>query len=208
MKEDEKGYRGGNYEKNRFGSKRGKLLDQREKKIVNLFLKNIEPSRILDIPCGAGRLLYLSEENNHKSIYGIDNDKDQLEAAREKAKKLSINYKILSGDIFNIDLEDKSVDAVICMRLMHWFNEEQILKSLKELARVSSRDILISYYSKMTFEGIRKSIRSHSGRAISYYPSKFRSLVNKAGLCVNKNFIYQNRLYYRNQILWLNHLNN
>ena len=208
MKEDKKGYKGGNYEKNRFTSKRGNLLDQREKRIVNWFLQNIEPSRILDIPCGAGRLLNLSEENGHKSICGVDNDKDQLKAAREKAKDLSINNKILSGDIFNIDLEDNAVDAVICIRLMHWFNEDQILKSLKELARVSSRDILITYYSKMTFEGIRKSIRKHQGRAISYSPSKFRSLVNKAGLSVNKNFIYMNGLYYRNQTLWLKHSNN
>ena len=49
----------------------------REQKIVNWFLQNIEPSKILDIPCGGGRLLKLAEVNCHKIILGIDNHNDQ-----------------------------------------------------------------------------------------------------------------------------------
>jgi SAM-dependent methyltransferase len=86
---------------------------------------------ILEAGCGNGRLLRYFHQLGYK-ITGID----FIEAAIRKIKDLDGGLDVEVGDITNLRYEDQAFTTVLAFGLYHNFEEELMLKALKETNRV------------------------------------------------------------------------
>ena len=114
---------------------------QAEDRIVKEMLGSLpKGSSILDIPVGTGRFIPFYETRGFR-VHGLDVSMDMLELAARKVHRPDL-IQIKQGDIFAIDLQDKSVDAAIAIRIMNKIGEEDMAPALRELQRVA-RDLVI-----------------------------------------------------------------
>lgn len=154
-------------------------LDQREKQCVRTLLKLVpQKSLVLDIPCGAGRFHELMREFGLRLI-AADISEEMVELSR--AKGLAEKYFV--ADAEKLQLEDKSVDCVSCIRLFHHIDSERMRRNIfKEFARVSKRWVLMSFYHSNCLKRFKKIVRgkSISGEHVSY--STLRADAASAGL--------------------------
>jgi glycosyltransferase involved in cell wall biosynthesis/ubiquinone/menaquinone biosynthesis C-methylase UbiE len=90
-------------------------------------------SSILDVGCGNG--LITNQLPDHLKVVGLDRSEEALKYVRRE--------KIL-GDILNIPLDNESFDLVICNDVLEHLTNEEREQSLKELARVARKYILIT----------------------------------------------------------------
>ena len=96
--------------------------------LENSSKKNV---RILEAGCGTGRLLRFFHENKY-DIIGID----FTENAIKKILELELDLKAELGDISNLRFESGIFSHVLAFGLYHNFEEEMLIKSLKETNRV------------------------------------------------------------------------
>jgi ubiquinone/menaquinone biosynthesis C-methylase UbiE len=118
----------------------GQVKWEAEDRIVREMLADLPAgTEVLDIPVGTGRFLPLYEAKGFKAI-GMDISADML--ARAKAKQS--NAELRKGDIFKIDLPDKSVDVVLAIRIMNLIDHKDMHISLCELQRVARSRIIFN----------------------------------------------------------------
>lgn len=151
------------YDKSRFSSFGGKLLDKKQKNVLLKFLKDIPiNAKILEIGCGSGRFLEFLESKGYKNIYGMDSSKEMLDVARKKTKA-----KLEIGDVYRMPYKSKSMDVVFSVHvLMHVKNPK---KMISEMLRVSKNTIIVDITNKNSFSFIISKI-------IRGYKPKFFSL--------------------------------
>jgi len=91
-------------------------------------------SRILDVGCGAGKLLSEAASREY-SVFGMDLSFGMLEAAKRNTKReRNLVSPLLQGNIESLPLKDSSFDAVFCLGVIAYLPSEE--KALYELARV------------------------------------------------------------------------
>jgi ubiquinone/menaquinone biosynthesis C-methylase UbiE len=111
-------------------------------------------SAALDVPCGNGRLAGLLSELGYRFLLGLDGAPAMARAARPRY------LATVAGDAARLPLPDRSVDLVLCVRLLHHFPEADARRAiLGELSRVARRAVAFSYYRSGTLEGLRRRIR-------------------------------------------------
>ena len=129
--------------------------------------------RILDLPCGTGRFRAVLQDGC-KDLWSMDASREMLAAAPPRTG--------FQGSAHAIPLQDGSVDAILCSRLLHHFElPEQRMGILQELARVSRRWVFLSYFDSTNFQAWRNRLR---GKFRGRYPitrSTFATEIRRAG---------------------------
>jgi len=92
---------------------------------------------VLDLPVGTGRFLPVYKKVGAEP-YGVDVSEDMVRKATENGFP---NCKV--GDIINIPMEDQSVDAIVCIRLMIHLQPEDAYPGIQEFKRVAKKRIII-----------------------------------------------------------------
>jgi len=100
-------------------------------------------SRILDVPVGTGRFLSLYARRNF-NVTGVDISPDMLAEAKQKAATLNLDADLELGSIFELPKASASFDAVVCIRMLNWFEPPDMAKAVAELARVSRGPVILS----------------------------------------------------------------
>jgi ubiquinone/menaquinone biosynthesis C-methylase UbiE len=99
----------------------------------------------MDLPAGTGRLTPILAENATKVILADASDV-MLEVAREDNPTLPAEYLVTSAE--KIGRPDGSVDLVFCHRFLHHINQPDLRQRIFiEMARVSRRYVIVSYYA-------------------------------------------------------------
>jgi ubiquinone/menaquinone biosynthesis C-methylase UbiE len=99
----------------------------------------------MDLPAGTGRLTPILAENAKKVILADASDV-MLEVAKEDNPTLAAEYLVTSAE--KIDRPDGSVDLVFCHRFLHHINQPDLRKKIfQEMARVTRRYVIVSYYA-------------------------------------------------------------
>jgi len=135
------------YKQNRYRSIDQSWVNQREKHLMEkLFsLYNLSGATVLDVPCGYGRFFPLYERFG-MPVIGVDLNLDMVQLTRQISPWLN-QQQVLHGNILHLPFADETFDIVICIRLLHHtFHERERHQLFMELARVSRRYVLISYY--------------------------------------------------------------
>lgn len=114
--------------------------------------------RLLDMPCGGGRVSG-PMANSTDFLIQADIGLSQVKTARELMGS-GIDAVWLTASVFAIPLKDNSVDATVCNRLAHHLpsgpEQEQLIK---ELLRVSSRFVILSYYDEHSVKSMSRRLR-------------------------------------------------
>lgn len=110
-----------------------------ENEAVRKCLDQIIGGTVVDIPCGTGRFFADYQERQIGAI-GFDVSEHMMIQAREKAGNIQVEF----GDVMDIEMEDRSVDAAVCVRLLEKFEEHEVFAALSELARVADKYLIFS----------------------------------------------------------------
>jgi ubiquinone/menaquinone biosynthesis C-methylase UbiE len=131
---------------------------------------------LLDCPCGAGR--FLPRLASHGAdVFGVDQSLPLILLARQE--RPSARFAV--GDAGALPFPDRSVDAVVCMRLLHHFGDrEDRVRMLAEAARVAAKGVVVSFADADTWKGRRTSSRR---RPIAR--SRLREEAARAGLVLD-----------------------
>ena len=96
-------------------------------------------SKILDIGCGKGFMIYdFLQHNNKYIVKGIDISNYAIENSMPEVKG-----KLEVGDAKKLNFEDNSFDLVIAINTIHNLEKEECGKSLREIERVSKKNKFI-----------------------------------------------------------------
>jgi ubiquinone/menaquinone biosynthesis C-methylase UbiE len=127
------------YDKERVGEKKWLA----EEKIVKRFLAQLpEGSSVLDIPVGTGRFISLYKQFNFRAT-GIDVSRNMLDESKEKLIAHSFKMDLNQGSIFKIGFPEGYFDIVLCVRFLNWIDYSNLNFAIKEISRVSHRNLIV-----------------------------------------------------------------
>ena len=148
-------------------------------------------ARVLDLPCGAGRLLPFLVGSGYR-VFEADSSAHMIDRARELALDRAPAATIEFGveDVLNTSFGDDSFDAVICNRLFHHFFESSVrVAALRELRRISRGPIVMSFFCSQSVSSAAFLLRNRLRRepATDRVPISFNTIsadIAAAGLKV------------------------
>jgi len=128
------------YDAERFVGLRGAFVDWLEHRLMRRALGGLASrSRVLDLPTGTGRMARRLADAGYR-VTGGDISLPMLGEARRRAAT-----PLLRVDAEALPLRDKSVDAVVCFRLMSHLPPAARLIVLREMARVTRDRVVVVY---------------------------------------------------------------
>lgn len=164
---------------------------RREVQCIRQGLANVPAgSRILDLPCGAGRFLPTFLDMNLQ-VTCADVSANMVEAAKRKAEQAGTdlsNVRFQVADVMNTPFADKEFDAILCNRLFHHFREPDVRRrALKELARICRGPLVVSFFCSQSLDGVYFHVRDalRSKKADDRIPISFNAFardIEAAGL--------------------------
>lgn len=113
--------------------------------------------RSLDVPSGTGRLTAL-----------LPGRAVAMDVSREMVERVGAAADLhLQGDAERLPFSDASFDLAMCVRLLqHLPDQRTLARVLGELARVSTRYVLVSYFDRFSWQQARRWLRGKlKGRA-------------------------------------------
>lgn len=160
---------------------------------------NLREFSVLDVGAGSGELLETIAEFEHKTkrkanLFGLDLNEISAKSILEESKKFS-EINSIRGDGLNLPFADKSFDYAICSLFTHHFSDENVVKILREMRRVSRRGIFVIdlhrhpsayFFYKIFCAAFRISplVRHDGSLSIlkSFKPNELKDLAEKANL--------------------------
>ncbi|MBI3461911.1 MAG: class I SAM-dependent methyltransferase [Planctomycetes bacterium] len=148
------------------GRHHGNQRDRREQQCILRALQGLPTgSRVLDLPCGVGRLASVLVANGYL-VTGADSSSPMIGLAQQGWRTHCRNSTELEGraqfdvqDIMGTSYENQQFDAVICNRLFHHFIEPSVRRAaLSELRRISAGPVIVSFFNSFSLESIRLGI--------------------------------------------------
>ena len=108
------------------------------------------PKVILDLPCGFGRLWPAMIATGATKIIAADKSAGMLQVAKEMTPPNILSHvTCMPSTATEIELADKSVDSVFCMRLLHHINDKNYrLAIYHSFQRVARDTVVISLWSQ------------------------------------------------------------
>ncbi len=123
-------------------------------------------SRVLDLPCGTGRLAAMLLKRGFE-VVEADYSAPMIDAAKawyldhpldgESASRL----RFVRQDVMHTTFDDDAFDAVICNRLLHHYPEPATRRAvLGELARICRDRLIVSYYDSFALSALKFRLRN------------------------------------------------
>ncbi len=163
-----------NYRDRRFGrSRHGRQVDAAERRLVGRLIGDLGVvGPVLDAPCGAGRFLPILACGG-RDCTGVDVSAEMLGLAHRAAADEGVPWRVAMADARRLPFADGWFELALSMRLLHRVRTEaERVAVLRELARVSGRWVLFSFYNRLSWRGLRDGLR---GR----YPGETRAAIRR-----------------------------
>ncbi|MEK6531882.1 MAG: methyltransferase domain-containing protein, partial [Deltaproteobacteria bacterium] len=146
------------YDEKRFSSLKGRLYQWLQKSNIVKALSTLPPkARVLDLPCGTGRVTEVMAGMGFVVTAG-DLSVHMLEVARKKLKNSPNVAGFEQVDAERLKYKDNSFDCVTSIKFMHLLPREVQDRVLKNLARVSRDLIVVTYAYKGSFSWIKQYV--------------------------------------------------
>lgn len=166
---------------------------RREMRCIQRALKDVpRGARVLDLPCGTGRLLPELTAMGF-NVTAADVSPHMIDHARTFAAARGTTIpdnRYCVASVFSTPFADGEFDAVVCNRLFHHFFEPDVRQSaLRELKRISRGPIIVSFFNSRSFLGCafhaRDRMRKTRARdRVPISPRMFTKDAEAAGLTV------------------------
>ena len=108
---------------------------------------DLQTFSVLDVGAGSGELLraiaeFARKQKRKTNLFGLELNARSARAILEESKNFN-EIKATRGDALNLPFADESFDYAICSLFTHHFTDENIVKILNEMSRVSRRKIFV-----------------------------------------------------------------
>jgi ubiquinone/menaquinone biosynthesis C-methylase UbiE len=172
---------------------------------------NLRDFSVLDVGAGSGELLRVIATEAHERAWrvrlvGLELNERSARAILEESQEFA-EIAAVRGDAFHLPFTDGAFDFVICSLFTHHFRDEDVVRILREFARVAGRRIFVidlhrhrvAYYFYTTIGKLllhNRLIREDGALSIrrSFRPRELRRLAAQAGLKqieVRRHFPYR-----------------
>jgi len=169
-----------------------------ELEAIDAFLTRIDPSTLLDVPCGTGSLFDAYLRHSPTSVLGIDVSEDMIAEAAATEAGASDAVSLRVGSAFDRALLDSlgRFDLVCCIRFLNWIDRAEadaVIRSLKPLAArwmiigvtLEPTDLGVVAKARGRFDVARRDRHDRKRGRVSpkVHPEQwFRDLVGELGL--------------------------
>ena len=160
---------------------------------------NLQNFSVLDIGAGSGEFLriiakFARQQNRQANLFGLELNARSASSILEESKDFS-EISAIRGNALSLPFDNNTFDYTICSLFTHHFTDENIIKILAEMKRVSRRKIFVIdlhrhplAYFLYTTAGkiiIKNRLTRHDG-ALSilraFKPEELEELARKASL--------------------------
>ncbi|MGI8468727.1 MAG: methyltransferase domain-containing protein [Pyrinomonadaceae bacterium] len=109
--------------------------------------ENLKEFSVLDVGAGSGELLraiadFARQRNAKTNLLGLELNARSAQATLEESKDYA-EISAIRGDALNLPFKDSSFDYSICSLFTHHFTDENVVRILSEMQRVSRKKILV-----------------------------------------------------------------
>lgn len=138
-----------------------KIIAWRECSLIAKMLRSCstEPKKILDIPCGTGKLASVLSKFSSASKVAADISTQMVAVARNFYAGVPGFRGFIRADLTSAPFEDNTFDCVICLRLFHRVPPELRKMMMTELARMSRSYVIISFGVSGTIQNMRLALK-------------------------------------------------
>lgn len=143
----------------------------KEFKLVEEFISQLpkQKTKFLDIGCSGGRYLELALKYNG-DVFGIDTSINALKYAQE----LNNGAFLSQASVTHLPFAERTFDLVICIELLHHFEDSSLERILDEIERVMKPNGILIFDIRNSYNPlIWRSYRKRDG---IHFPLKARSL--------------------------------
>ncbi|MFK7741877.1 MAG: methyltransferase domain-containing protein [Planctomycetota bacterium] len=115
---------------------------------------------VLDLPCGAGRLLPFLQERGHRVVQA-DGAFGML---RETSARQRSGGQLVQADALRMPFADAAVDGLVLFRFLHHLPPDARRVALAEACRVASRFVVVSFFHPCSTHHVRRRLQALTGR--------------------------------------------
>lgn len=117
-----------------------------------------DPISVLDLPCGTGRFWAMLAQDPARELYAADNSENMVAVADQAhPPEIRDRFTLFRTSAFAVDLEDKQVDNIFCMRLLHHIEApEHRLQIYREFRRVTRDTVCLSLWVDGNYKAWRR----------------------------------------------------
>jgi 2-polyprenyl-3-methyl-5-hydroxy-6-metoxy-1,4-benzoquinol methylase len=186
-------------EKARAYQVRAEGKERSELRLVERAFQIIPCGRVLDAPCGGGRVTLLLAGLGYE-MTAADLSDSMIEITGEKIASAGLKIPVEKQDVERFAYPDRCFDAVISFRLFHHFPDADIRQRVvRELCRVAREHVALSYFSSRSFTSLKRKIRAaRGGRKSQKYStplSEVESYFDKCGFELVRDFARLNLIH-------------
>lgn len=162
IKEIQKGWQDENvaesYDEKRFTTLSGRMSDWLDKVAIKKALGNIsQNSRILDLPCGTGRIMKYMHQIGYHALTGADISNQMLDVAKRKMNGLAgVSFSIT--DATRTGFPDNGFAAITSIRFMGHLPVDTRVSVLREFGRICDGNIVVEYPQRNAAAGVVKQV--------------------------------------------------
>ncbi|MGH8530482.1 MAG: class I SAM-dependent methyltransferase [Nevskiales bacterium] len=150
------------YESKRYKTSLQKRVDRRERSVLAELIERYagRGGSALDVPCGYGRIVPILRALDYRLVL-VDISDDMVNFVKER-DDLGLGARAFQGDLLKgLTLGDGEMDLACSIRLFqHLHNPEWRIAALKELARVSKRWVILTFYDAGSVHWYSKQLLS------------------------------------------------
>ena len=164
-------------------------MNWREQRIVARLLTQcrLGSGLLLDVPCGYGRFTPLFAHLGIAAI-GADMSRDMLHLAVESHAPHG-RGRWLCASILDLPFADGTFDGALCIRLLHHrYSDAERQCILRELARVSRRFVLISFYRRTSLHALTRRWPGSRRRLGMMTVPQLQALAQASGLQIQRAY--------------------
>jgi SAM-dependent methyltransferase len=137
--------------------------ERAELRLVERAFKLIPRGRVLDAPCGGGRVTLMLAKLGYDVTAGDLSDA-MIDITRKNVADAGLKVPVDKQDVEQLGFADRHFDAVISFRLFHHFpNTEIRQRVVRELCRVSKDFVALSYFSPYSYTSVQRKLRAARG---------------------------------------------
>ena len=108
---------------------------------------NLQNFSVLDIGAGSGEFLriiakFARQQNRQANLFGLELNARSASSILEQSKDFS-EISAIRGNALSLPFDNNTFDYTICSLFTHHFTDENIIKILAEMKRVSRRKIFV-----------------------------------------------------------------
>jgi SAM-dependent methyltransferase len=135
-----------------------RVSDRRERAILDRYLAIVgKCNKVLDLPCGHGRLSDLLYEHTQQLI---EADWSFTMVALNRQDHGDERRRYFRASALEIPLPDRSVDLVVSFRLNHHLETDALRElHLRELFRVAGRAVIVTWFSHTSLKAVLRRFR-------------------------------------------------